>query len=241
MIQWLLRKTVQFAQYGQGIGAAGRPNARTDRAVLQKLKLNQAVIFDVGANKGDFVQLALGASAIHAFEPSQAAYTELTRRFANRTDVHLNNLALGSEPGERTLYYDVPGSELSSLYPRQIDHHGIQMTGSELVKVETLDHHCAAHGINYINLLKLDVEGHELEVLRGAELMFANKQIALVSFEFGGCNVDSRTFMRDFWEFFHTRQMKLARVTAFGSFEPISNYDEHLEQFRTTTFVASLP
>ncbi len=241
MIQWLLRKTVRWAQYGQGIGAAGRPDAKTDRAVLRKLKRSEAIIFDVGANHGDFVQLALGAAAIHAFEPSQTAYAELTRRFANRSEVHLNNLALGSERGERMLYYDAPGSELSSLYQRKVQHHGIDMSGSELVQVETLDQYCAAHSIDHIDLLKLDVEGHELEVLRGAEQMLARKQIAVVSFEFGGCNVDSRTFIRDFWEFFQMRQMHLARVTALGTFEPIARYDETLEQFRTTTFVVSLP
>jgi hypothetical protein len=60
----------------------------------------------------------------------------------------------------------------------------------------------------------------------------------MVSFEFGGCNVDSRTFLRDFFHFFAARRMQLARVTAFGRLHPIPQYDETLEQFRPTTFVA---
>jgi hypothetical protein len=60
----------------------------------------------------------------------------------------------------------------------------------------------------------------------------------MVSFEFGGCNVDSRTFVRDFFEFFAAQKMSLARVTAFGGLYSLPHYEEALEQFRTTCFVA---
>jgi FkbM family methyltransferase len=246
MLQWLFHKTVRVTQYAQGIGAAGRPNSKADQAVLKRLKRHgqkPLVIFDVGANHGEYIQLALTQLAnrpkvVHAFEPSQTAFAELSRRFAGGTDVVLNNMALGNTAGRQTLYYDAAGSELSSLYPRRIEHHGIQMTGSELVQVETLDGYCAAHGIAHIDLLKLDVEGHELAVLQGGDEMFEHKKIAIVSFEFGGCNVDARTFVRDFFHFFATREMQLARITAFGGMDSIPHYEEGLEQFRTTCFVA---
>ncbi len=245
MLQWLLHKTVKVAQYGQGIGFAGK----ADRAVLKQVKRSgngPLVIFDVGANRGEFVQMAFTEFArseltIHAFEPSEAAFAQLSGRFANRIEVVLNNTALGSEAGEQTLYYDVAGSELSSLYPRRVEHHGIQTTGSEQVRVETLDSYCAKCGVAHVDLLKLDVEGHELRVLEGAAQMFERKQIAMVSFEFGGCNVDSRTYFRDFFHFFEARRMHLARVTAFGNLHPIPRYDEGLEQFRATGFLASAP
>jgi FkbM family methyltransferase len=248
MIQWLLEKTARLAQYGQGIGAAGRPGARADKSVLRRVKRageKPLVIFDVGANRGDYVQLALVQFAnqplmIHAFEPSAAAFAELSRRWAARNEVVLSNTALGSEAGERTLYCDVAGSELGSLYQRLIEHHDLHLTSRELVRVETLDAYCAAHGIERIHLLKLDVEGHELEVLRGAGRMLEQKRIAMVSFEFGGANVDARTFLRDFFQFFAARQMQLARVNPLGGLHPIPRYHEGLEQFRTTTFVASM-
>jgi FkbM family methyltransferase len=249
MIQWLLDKAVRLALYGQGIGAAGKANACADHAALRLLKQNGTrplVLFDVGANRGDYVQLALKRLAkipvvIHAFEPSQAAFAELSKRFAERQQIVLDNVALGGEVSERMLHYDVAGSELSSLYPRKIEHHDIRMSGSEQVRVETLDVYCSQRGIDWIDLLKLDVEGHELEVLRGGAEMFKRRQIAMVSFEFGGCNVDSRTFLRDFFYFFADHGMSLARVNAFGGLQPIPRYDEALEQFRTTCFVAISP
>ena len=203
------------------------------------------MIFDVGANRGQYLDLVFEQFAnhpimVHAFEPSPAAFADLSRRYAGRKQVALNNLALGSAMGEQTLFYESPGSQLSSLYPRRIQHHGIHLAKSELVRVETLDTYCTAHAITQIDLLKLDVEGYEWEVLQGASQLFERKQIAMLSFEFGGCNLDARTFFRDFFHFFTERQMTLARVTPFGTLRTIQRYDEGLEQFRTTCFVASL-
>jgi len=237
----LLRHIVKWMQYAQGIGAARRRNV--DQAVLKRLKPSPKtlMIFDVGANRGQYLQLALKQNAlIHAFEPSSAAFAELAKRFASNSNVVLNNLALGSQPGTQTLYYDVPGSELSSLYPRHVAHHGHSLTHKEPVEVDTLDNYCVMKGIEHIDLLKLDVEGHELEVLKGAQQLFASGRVATVSFEFGGCNIDSRTYLRDFFEFFSARHMQLARVSTFGHLQPIANYDESLEQFRTTCYFATV-
>jgi FkbM family methyltransferase len=238
--QWFLRQAVKLAQHGQGIG-----RVRADKAALHRLgRVNRpAVIFDVGANSGEYTQLALrrlsGHQAfIHAFEPSAAAFEQLRRRFAERSGIALNNFALGSEHTQQTLYYDIAGSELSSLYPRKIGHHGIAFTGSEQVPVETLDRYCESQNVSRIDLLKLDAEGHELPILQGAVQMFEREAINMVSFEFGGCNIDSRTFVRDFFDFFARYRMKLTRVTAFGNLYEVKRYEESLEQFRTTCFVA---
>ena len=237
----MLRHIIKWAQYAQGIGAARRRNV--DQAILRRLKYGAQplVIFDAGANRGEYLQLALKQRAvIHAFEPSSAAFAELKARFAHTPNVVLNKVALGSKPGTQTLYYDVPGSELSSLYPRHISHHGHELKHTELVEIETIDRYCQTQNIERIDLLKLDVEGHELEVLRGAQQLFATGRIATVSFEFGGCNIDSRTYLRDFFEFFSAHHMHLARVTAFGHLQALANYDESLEQFRTTCYFATV-
>jgi FkbM family methyltransferase len=242
-LQWLLRNTVKLAQYGQGIGLR-----HGDKAALQLLKrrAGSLVIFDVGANRGEYLQLALTELAnrpivIHAFEPSSVAFAELEKRFGGRSGIVLNNLALSDKPGLQTLHYDKPGSELSSLYARKLDHHGIQFSGGEEVQAETLDDYCRTHQVERIDLLKLDVEGHELSVLNGAAQVFERSAIGKVSFEFGGCNIDSRTYVRDFFDFFAVRNMKLSRVTASGSLHPIPRYEETLEQFRVTSFVAERP
>ena len=56
------------------------------------------------------------------------------------------------------------------------------------------------NGIEQINFLKVDVEGNEYKVFSGAQGMINQGRIKHIQLEFGGCNIDSRTFFRDFWD-----------------------------------------
>jgi len=152
--------------------------------------------------------------------------------------IKLNNIGLGKEKGEALLYFDSAGSGLASLTRRKLEHFGIDFNKSEKVKIDTVDNYCSENGIRRIHLLKIDVEGHELDVLAGARKMFDEKTINMVTFEFGGCNIDTRTFFRDFWHFFREIDMKIMRITPSGYFYPIESYKEIYEQYRTTNFIA---
>jgi hypothetical protein len=61
----------------------------------------------------------------------------------------------------------------------------------------------------------------------------------MVMFEFGGCNIDTRTYFQDFFYFFKKHDMSIYRITPSGFFHPIPKYLEELEQFRTTNFLAT--
>jgi hypothetical protein len=67
--------------------------------------------------------------------------------------------------------------------------------------------------------------------------MFESGAVKLVTFEFGGCNVDTRTFFRDFFEFFKALGMTIYRITPNGHFHPIRRYRETEEQFSTINYV----
>ena len=82
------------------------------------------------------------------------------------------------------------------------------------------------------------MEGHELDVLDGAKVMFANKAIDMVTFEFGGCNIDTRTFFQDFWYFFSKNDMAIYRILPNQRLYHITSYNESREQFDTTNYVA---
>ena len=58
---------------------------------------------------------------------------------------------------------------------------------------------CATEGIEHIHFLKLDVEGHEVAVLRGAQGMLNRGAISMIQFEFGPANIYSRSYFYDFW------------------------------------------
>lgn len=135
------------------------------------------------------------------------------------------------------LYYNEKGSGLASLTKRRLEHFNIDFKESEEVKIISLDEYCKMRNIKHITLLKMDIEGHELDILRGATEMFANNAIDIVTFEFGGCNIDTRTFFQDFWYFFKEQKMQICRILPSGEMYKIPAYSELYEQFTTTNFV----
>lgn len=139
---------------------------------------------------------------------------------------------------DATLYYDKQGSGLASLTKRRLDHFNIDFEQSEKIHVSTLNAYCKKHNIGHIHLLKLDVEGHELDVLNGALELFAKDAIDIVTFEFGGCNIDTKTYFQDFWYFFKDKNMSIYRILPNNKLYKISEYRELYEQFVTTNYVA---
>ena len=245
--QCLLQGVVVYANYLMGIGSGAHTESSGEVGALHRFAqygTSPFVIFDVGANKGQFLELVIretnaALTEIHCFEPAKATYAVLQQSFASNLGVHLNNVGLGEVQRVAKLYYDEPGSGLASLTKRRLDHFGISHSSEENVSIDTIDEYCAAKGIKEITFLKIDVEGHELDVLKGARRMFSSNAIAAVVFEFGGCNIDTRTFMQDYWYFFKEAKMKLFRVTPGGYLFPIHSYSEVMEQMVTTNFFAT--
>ncbi|HET9950327.1 MAG TPA: FkbM family methyltransferase [Candidatus Eisenbacteria bacterium] len=245
-VQALLERNVHVSQILMGIGSGDEVSSSGEAAAFRVLRAKAEppyCIFDVGSNKGQFLRLALdhvGTNdlSIHGFEPGRETFRVLAGSFEGDPRVRVNNVALGRAKGRAVLHYDRAGSGLASLTKRRLDHHRIDFSQSETVEVDTIDDYCSAHAIDRIHLLKLDIEGHELDALVGAASMFAAGAIDIVTFEFGGCNIDTRSFFRDYWHFFHDARFRLFRIAPSGYLAPIGAYREVLEQFRTTNFIA---
>ena len=74
-----------------------------------------------------------------------------------------------------------------------------------------------------------------MNILKGfGELI---KKTKLIQFEFGGANIDSRTYFKDFWDFFTTKDFKIYIITPSGPYE-IKHYKTVYEYFRTTNYIA---
>ena len=244
-----LEKKIRRLQRYQGVGSGGNVENSGEAKIIRMLNKDKSTslcIFDVGANKGDFAKMALpilqskDRFAIHCFEPSKYTYNLLQHNLAGCTQVILNNIGLGKEQGEFNLYCDEPGSGAASLTKRNLEYMGVEFRHCERVSIDTVDNYCEQKNIGCIDLLKIDAEGHELDVLAGAANMFRKKSIGKVSFEFGGCNIDTRTFFKDFFYYFQKRNYRLYRITPSGYFFSVDCYKEIYEQFRTTNFLAVL-
>ena len=244
--RWLARVISQLDLW-RGYGAGAYVGSSGEAVLFRLVRQisggeSEPVILDVGANVGEFSAeafSALGAKArIHAFEPQKKAFQELVTRFAGNDRIAINNVALGRVPGEMALYGTSADTGMASLVNRNLAHVGLSSSFQETVKVERLADYCTARGVGRIDLLKMDVEGFELEVLAGAEELFTEGRVALCSFEFGGCNLDSRTFLRDFFEFFTKYKMNVHRITPAGTVVALPRYSETLERFTNTNYVA---
>jgi len=235
-----------------GIGAGAVTETSGEQVIIDLLRQASArlsperplCIFDVGANKGQFLSMLLGGLGsttlhLHAFEPSSTAFAALTAAHGNDPRLTLNNVGLGREETSMTLYSDSDASGIASLYRRRLDHFGLTFDQSETVSIEMLDVYRERKRVEQIDLLKLDVEGHELDVLAGAQKSFGAGRINMVTFEFGGCNIDSRSFLQDFFYFFKQyNSFDLFRITPAGYLAPVTAYREVYEQFRTTNYLA---
>jgi FkbM family methyltransferase len=231
---------VHFFEALQGIGTAADFSSHELDVIFNQVHEPAPVIFDAGAHTGNFLQAALkrcpADATIHAFEPASATFRKLHEAFKDRASVQINRSALSSTSGSGILFYDEPGSQLASLSPRA----SFGTAKTESVRLETIDEYCEKNAITHIHLLKLDVEGHELEALQGAREMLKRKATYRILFEFGGCDIDSRVFFRDLYEFLTRSGMKISRVIPGGRFLPIDEYHERLERFRVTNYFASL-
>ena len=84
--------------------------------------------------------------------------------------------------------------------------------------------------------MKVDVEGHELEVFKGAQEMLAHKSIKRIQFEYGGCNIDSRVLLKDLFDFFQSYGYSLFKLFPH-ELRHVPRYDQRLENFQYQTWV----
>lgn len=149
-----------------------------------------ATVFDVGANAGQFAAGALRELAdarIYSFEPHPATFNRLNAALSS-SRLHKYQLALGDRTGHVDFYVygDVgEGSHLNSLvenarFPTKFGYTPDKIT----VPGTKLDSFCEEQKIDKIDLLKIDVEGGELAVLRGAADMLRQRRVRFIYAEF---------------------------------------------------------
>ena len=242
-----------IAIFGMNYGGGGLIEASGEIWVLSEIvakacmKVPAPVVFDVGANVGDYSLLLRGllpTVTVYAFEPSKSVYRLLANTITEaHADGQIKPYNFGFSDSERTVEfysYTVEGNDASVLssidqrLPTQVL--DVQTQGSEEIQVRTIDGFCQAEGIDRIDFLKLDVEGHELAVLRGATRMLTAGRIPMIQFEFGPANIYSRTYFYDFWSLL-SGLYQIYRIVPQG-IAPISYYGEHNEIFLTTNYLA---
>jgi FkbM family methyltransferase len=199
---------------------------------------DDAVVFDVGANVGRWsVEAArqLPRAAIHAFEPLPDAFAQLAQR-TNGTNVTCHPFALSSEAGTRELHYDPALSVMSSLHERDLKAFNMDLGATVEVTMDTLDAFCDREGVDRVDFVKIDVEGHERDVLVGAARHLGAGRIGLVQFEYGGTYLDAGVRLRDVTDLFPD-DYTVYRLVPWG-FMPLRSSDFRQESFALSNYVA---
>lgn len=143
-------------------------------------------ILDVGANLGIYSFAALAAqpnAIVHAFEPTPeiAAKLEAAAELNGVPNLHVHKAAVSNNNGYARLNR-CRGDNGTNGGMNFISGDADEDDPSR-VKTVRLDDFCDEYGINRIDLLKVDVQGHEFEVFKGAERLLKEGRIALIFFE----------------------------------------------------------
>lgn len=216
-----------------GFGTGGTATESGEEQALSFLNLPEhPIIFDVGANKGDYVQLLYSKfpnAHIYAFEPVKRVYNELKKNVASTVSTH--NIGFSDSKRHAVIHFNPAKLGLSSLYERRLEHFNKSLSDSEEITLSTISAFCKENNIKKIDFLKLDIEGHELAALKGTE----GVDISAIQFEFGGANLDSHTNFQDF--FYFLKDYTIYRIL-YNSLIKIDKYREEDEVYLTTNYLA---
>lgn len=148
-------------------------------------------VFDVGANNGRFsVVMAehFPNASIYAFEPVEGTFEKLKESCARYSNIQCVNLALGDRQGSTFMQVmtcnEMNSIEVNPLLQQFFSEAIITPKKSVEIQLDTLDHFMTLNELHEIDLLKIDTEGHDLQVLKGASNLLNQKEIRFILIEY---------------------------------------------------------
>lgn len=160
-------------------------NSFSENKFLKTIVLNDAIVVDVGSNIGSFIKLILKnnkKAQVYSIEPNIKLIEIQKNKFKNKKNIKFYNFAIDSEDGSRILYLRNPSSH-SSFFKTHQDEKFNKIIDKVKVKTNTLEKFIFDQKISGITLLKIDLEGHDYEVLLSTKQLILNNKIAFIKIE----------------------------------------------------------
>jgi FkbM family methyltransferase len=160
-----------------------------DSALEEQLRLagpNIGCIIEIGAADGRDSRIYAERcrdAVVHAIEPLPSSFAKLSAQAADEPRLHAYQLAVSDSIGTADFHVAVNADSSSLLPPHKtggVFDKYIETAETIQILTTTLPDFCAEHGISHIDLLKIDAQGVELDILRGAEAMLRNGSISVL-------------------------------------------------------------
>ena len=177
------------------------------------------------------------AVQVHAFEPCNETFavlkSNLNGNFQSGKFIPVKK-ACSDHIGRATLNIVASGCcGVNSIVPGK----RFSAKSTEEVELTTVDAYCAESFITNLRLVKIDAEGHDLSVIKGAAEMLRRQAIDVLQFEYNQSWIESRSFLRDAFETLQEHGYKVGKITRRG----IEFYDQwsyELETFCEGNYIA---
>lgn len=209
----------QYVLFYQGDGNANRDTNGGWRFLRNYISIAKPkIIFDVGGHVGEYtlkINELDPSITIYAFEPNPNTFLSLVQNTKHKNGKIIPvNIAMSSKEGDVTLYIDPSKNAVDSLY--FFDNDQYKHTASKQVHCSTVDAYCKDNNIDRIDMLKIDTEGNDLEVMKGASRMIGDGKIGIIQFEFGLLNTYSHSYLYDFSQFLNPFGYELYKIKPLG-------------------------
>ncbi|MBK9990380.1 MAG: FkbM family methyltransferase [Verrucomicrobia bacterium] len=202
------------------------------------------VVFDAGANVGNYTRLILQearragcAVEVHAFEPAPHNIELLRQKFAGEPAVRVVGAALAARAGEASLYAGKSGSSHASLVQRGILKGNV--TDVVTVPLIRLADYVEMSGVAHIDLLKLDIEGAEMDALHGFDEKLHPSFVDVIQFEYGGTTLDAGVTLKALHRLLVLQGYRFAKL--FPRAVEVRDYDEWMENYSFSNYLALSP
>ena len=210
------------------------------KAVCKHANFSPIVALDVGANEGrwalSLLQHARGRANIHCFEIIPETATQLRHTVTKFPGIEVHKFGLSSSSGEVDVCWNKTANDCSSVVPR-IGHKLFAQAETQIVRcrVEKGDDVVKRLDLPSIDILKIDVEGHEVEVLQGFRQTLASSS-PLIQFEYGTTYLPARHTLQEIYKLLEPLGYVIGRLHAdHVKFKPYEFSDDH---FRMGNYIA---
>jgi FkbM family methyltransferase len=206
-----------------------------ERFIIERFRLaNFQIVIDAGAHTGEWCLQSLSAwpsCRVHAFEVAPKTFERLARArdastHAARLSVH--STGLSNDSGKQTMYYFPDEPQLTCDIPR----HGTSKSVPFEATLTTLDEFCRSEHIEAIDFLKIDVEGAEHRVLKGARHLLGNT--SCIQFEYGPFSIQTRFLLNDYFDLLADRFL-IGKI--YPNYIAFGDYDWREENFRFCNYL----